>query len=316
MKRKERDLVVQSNELIRAKTCLTKIQTKIVLKAISLIKKNECDLSRAYDIPIREFANEINYLSNSCVKELTEVAKGIVGKNIVIKRLEGSVLVTSWASDIEIFDDKISISFSEKLKPYLLELKRFFTSYDIKNILLLNSQTSIRLYQLLRQYLNLGVFEIDVDDLKEILGSKASKYGLFRQKILLPSQKDIHEKTDIFFSFSPIKTGRKVTGLRFKIKEKPKPTSTLKTVDEFTEKLFKEDEKQRALVEEERKTEGARTKRCYAYLNSLSETERLSITQAIDQMLGKDFELKMRTYFRKEGLFEDTNHEPETECRV
>ncbi|OED36597.1 hypothetical protein AB834_02880 [PVC group bacterium (ex Bugula neritina AB1)] len=300
MKKKEKNLVVQSNELIRSKSSLTKIQTKLILKAISLIGKGESDINKYYDISISEFASEIDYSSNSYSKELTELAKGIVGKPLVINLRDESVLFTTWASSI-VVDKKsarISIRFDEALKPYLLELKRFFSSYDLKNILLLKSQTSIRLYQLLRQYLNLGIFQIDLEDLKKILGSKTSMYGKFHQRILLPCQKDIHKKTDICFSFVPIKTGRKVTALKFKIKQKISNEKS-KVSDKSTKEIFDELDEKEKLSNQERARRKEEVIEYKKYLESLPKEEKKLLMREIRSQFGKDLDLKIWTYFKK-----------------
>ena len=57
--------------------------------------------------------------------------------------------------------------------------------------------------------------------------TKYKAYKNFKQRILEPSQKSINNKTDIYFSFDEIKTGRKITDLKFKIKSNPKNKSQL-----------------------------------------------------------------------------------------
>ena len=47
-----------------------------------------------------------------------------------------------------------------------------------------------------------------------------ARYTDFRRKILEKTQKEINELTDINIYFEPIKTGKKVTGIKFKIVEK------------------------------------------------------------------------------------------------
>ena len=42
-----------------------------------------------------------------------------------------------------------------------------------------------------------------------------SIYNNFKNKVILQAQKELAEKTDISFEFEEIKTGRKVTGIKF-----------------------------------------------------------------------------------------------------
>ena len=80
----------------------------------------------------------------------------------------------------------------------------------------------IKLYQLLAQYKNKpgGEREITLENLKSMLGiSNEKTYKLFgdvKRKILEISKREINEKTDLIISYSEIKTGRKVTSIKFK----------------------------------------------------------------------------------------------------
>ena len=64
-----------------------------------------------------------------------------------------------------------------------------------------------------------------LDDLRSTLGLENKKtynlYGNIKQKILDISKREINAKTDISFSYSPIKKSRKVVALKFKITQKP-----------------------------------------------------------------------------------------------
>jgi hypothetical protein len=126
-------------------------------------------------------------------------------------------------------DDPSYLAFkiNPDLKPYLIELSNNFTSYIFENITQLNSQYSIRIYELLKQFENNngGWWKKTIEELREILRIEPKqypKYANFKQKVILQAQKELEEKTDIKFTFEEHKTGRKVEMITFHIAKNKK----------------------------------------------------------------------------------------------
>ncbi|MEH7569563.1 replication initiation protein, partial [Priestia megaterium] len=112
----------------------------------------------------------------------------------------------------------ITLQFHPSLKYLFLELKEKFTSYQLENVVRLNSVYSIRIYELLKQYERLRKRELTLEELRHFLAiepTKYKQYGHFKSKVLAVAQKEINNKTDIHFEFVEIKTGRKVTSIEF-----------------------------------------------------------------------------------------------------
>jgi len=115
------------------------------------------------------------------------------------------------------------VSIAPEFKPYLLQLKEFFSKIPIKYTYVLNSRYAIRLYELLKQYENTG-FRVDyLPELREMLGVEPNEYirfDNFEKRVLKQAVKEINEKTDIEVSYKKKKTGRKITHIEFEIKSK------------------------------------------------------------------------------------------------
>jgi hypothetical protein len=110
--------------------------------------------------------------------------------------------------------------------PYLLNLQKNFTEYKSRNVMHLQSVFSIRIYEILKQYLNIGKRVIELETLREMLGisGKYPKFSNIKQRILEPAKNELSQ-TDISFAYEPIKTGRRVTAIRFTVKSNnPNPT--------------------------------------------------------------------------------------------
>jgi hypothetical protein len=144
-----------------------------------------------------------------------------------------SLLRISWLSSVEYFKGTgiIELCFDPKLKPYLLQLKKRFTTYRLKEVIQLKSSFSIRIYELLKQYVKIGERIFLLETLKASLGigpTKYSLYGDFKKRVLLVAQSEVAEKTDISFEFKEIKEGRKVVKIKFIINsQNTEPTSSI-----------------------------------------------------------------------------------------
>jgi plasmid replication initiation protein len=93
-------------------------------------------------------------------------------------------------------------------------------TYQLKNVIRLNSIYSIRLYELLKQYEKIGYRSFEIDTFRDILQiSKGYRYNNIKN-LILKSQKELSEKTDLSFTFKESKQSRKVVSITFYIEEK------------------------------------------------------------------------------------------------
>ena len=79
---------------------------------------------------------------------------------------------------------------------------------------------AIRIYELLKQYEGIGERMLSVGDLRAYCGVSPDDYQFFkdfRVWVIDVAQREVNGKTDIAFTYEPIKAGRKVVSLRFVI---------------------------------------------------------------------------------------------------
>lgn len=216
-------MVTQSNKLIEARHIkpLSAREQKIVLTMVSMIQPDDEDF-KEYSISIKEFSEMLGLKGHAKYEEIKDVALHLQEKTIFIPDEDGFV-TTNWVAGQRYKNGEgiIKLSFSPYLKPYLLQLKSQFTSYKLSNILSLGSGYSIRLYELMKKWQHLGKWESPVDVIRDKLGAVTksySLYGNFKNKVLLPSIKELNEHTDLQISIKEIKKGRGVVGIEFTIK--------------------------------------------------------------------------------------------------
>ncbi|MCK6259427.1 replication initiation protein [Fictibacillus sp. KIGAM418] len=212
--------VTKSNALIEKKYQLSVLEQKLILCLSSLVQPSD-EAFRPYRIKVSDFVQLLGLKSTGKYTEIRKIVKALQLKTLPLYT-DQSILDITWLSSAEYFHGKgyVELEFSPKLKPYLLQLKEKFTTYQLKNIIQLRSAYSIRIYELLKQYEHIGQRTFLLDELREVIGISPTKYklfGHFKDKILNVSKKELEEKTDLCFEFAETKTGKKVTEIKFLI---------------------------------------------------------------------------------------------------
>lgn len=106
----------------------------------------------------------------------------------------------------------VEIDAHDKALPLMFDFKNKYFSYELWNALRLKSPNQVRMYEILKQYENLGKREISVLELKDLLGITQNEYSdrwdNFKTKVLDRCQKALKENTDICYSYKRGKTGK------------------------------------------------------------------------------------------------------------
>lgn len=222
---KEEYSVTKSNNLIMSKYDLSLQEQKLILILASMIEPNDKDF-KIYELSIKSFSELLELKNNDIYKQLDKITDSLLTKRLYIKEKDGWSKF-NWLSSAKYLkgEGKILIRFDPFLKPYLIGLNNFFTTYKLENVLSLKSKYTIRIFEILKSNIFKSNISIEIDELKSLIGATKKTYDLygdFKRNVLLKSQKEIKEKTDISFEFEEIKTGRRVTALKFYIKDNKK----------------------------------------------------------------------------------------------
>lgn len=222
------DLIVKHNDLINAKYKLTLNEQKIILYTVSKLDRAS-DKFNIVELNIKDFTNLIGTTAKRFT-EIKEITDGLRNKDIEINS-NNKKLISKWVASIEYMENSgiIEIEFSSKLTPYLLQLKGHFTKYELQNIVHFKNKYSIRLYELLKQYENIGKREFTLEDFKQLLGCENmyNEFKHFNNDVLKKSIKEINIYTDLTVDYEKITRGRKVIGLKFTVYTKKDEQETL-----------------------------------------------------------------------------------------
>lgn len=215
--------MVKDNELIRnAKYDLTLQQQKFLLYCISLIDQSDPPDKR-FEVSIKDACSMFGLEQvGANYKRLRDSIEAVASARVWVRETTKWVLLT-WIEHIMIHINTqiISFQFDPGMRPYLFELKRNFTVYELRDVVKMTSKYSIRLYELLKSYLYLGECDIDITSLKERLmcEKQYTEYKNFRRKVLDVAVDDINYCTTLSVSYKPIRFMRKIIKLHFSIKD-------------------------------------------------------------------------------------------------
>lgn len=211
------NLAIQHNRLINSRHSLTLSEQKLFLAMVAQIQPED-KAFEIYKIDIKSFAEFTGNNHKEMYGQAKKITRSLLSKVIEIPLPNGDLLQTHFFGHAKYKNGEgyIEVSFYPELKPYLLELKKNFTVYDIRNVLPLDSKYAVRIYELLKQFRTIGERRIFISELMHLLAvPKSYSYGRFKKYILIPAQQSLEEHTDICFSFEEIKESRKVVQLRF-----------------------------------------------------------------------------------------------------
>jgi plasmid replication initiation protein len=218
---KNRNIVKQDFKLVNAKYKLNTSEIKFIMNAIAQIDADDDEFTE-YEIKVSDLEEKLQMAKNKHTR-LKEFAKKIMSKPILIEQDNEDFTVFNWFSRIRYISKqaKFIVKIDDELKPYLLNLKNRFVKYNLKYILPLTSNYSIKIYQLLKEYEKLEKRKFKVEELQDFLQVPKSLkiYNRFKEKVLKVAERELIEHCDIFFEFEEIKAGRKVDEILFRIKE-------------------------------------------------------------------------------------------------
>jgi plasmid replication initiation protein len=213
-------IAMQHNNLVEAKYSMTLQQKRVMIWLVSQIKPDDIDF-KEHILTIKNLIEICQLSGESSYKEIKNITFSLVEKGIRIIDISDPnnkrEIQVSWLSSADYYKGQVKLSFSPKLKPYLLQLKDKFTAINALDLMQFTSIHAIRIYELLKQYQDIGERTLTIEEIKECCGvnGKLTKYSDFEKKILLIAKREINEKSDIKFEFERKKRIRKILAIKF-----------------------------------------------------------------------------------------------------
>lgn len=239
-------MAIKGKELVEKRNILNEVRKnsmslqELRFFSIYLSKINARDPStRKVTFPLTDF-QKIMELGRMNIKHLQATTNSLLGKVVNIKLPNGGYDAFQLFKRCKVYKNEfeqwfIDIDAHDDALPLMFEFKKEYFTYELWNALKLKSGNQLRMYELLKQYEKAGERKITLQDLRELLGIGADEYPRwerFRVRVLESCQQALLENTDIKFTYEPIKSGRKITGVHFYISKNTDYVDQL-TLDEF-----------------------------------------------------------------------------------
>jgi plasmid replication initiation protein len=190
-------IAIQHNNLVQAKYSMTLQQKRVMIWLVSQIKPTDEDF-KEHILSVKELIEVCQLSGESAYKQLKDITFSLIEKGIRIIDItnpkEDIETQISWLSSAKYRYGRVTLTFSPELKPYLLLLKERFTTINMIDMMQFKSVHAIRIYELLKQYENIGVRILDIEEIKECCGvkDKLRKYNHFEKYLLLIAQREIN----------------------------------------------------------------------------------------------------------------------------
>lgn len=239
MENEKNAIVKKANGMITARYDMSLTQQKLIHFIIAKVRVSDEDF-KDYDVPIPEFLAATGLSPEGIYTQIKTEAKAIMEKVIFLEKPNktGNLEFKAfhWFSLFHYLTGSgtVQVRFDPVLKPYLLQLKKCFTTYSLAYVLGMRSRYSIRIYEALKMEAAFkGSASFDLETFKKQLqidklpGFEA--YGHIKAKILGPALREIGTKTDLqIIGFKETKKGHKVIGFTIFFKPQPSPEEKAK----------------------------------------------------------------------------------------
>ena len=117
---------------------------------------------------------------------------------------------------------KVELTASQSAMKYIFNVENLgYLRYKLRCITSLNSRYTYIMFTYLESNRFRKTWEIGLDELKHILNCENEEYAkefkYFNRDVLKRIQKEMHEKTECRYAYTPVKKGRSVVAIRFTV---------------------------------------------------------------------------------------------------
>lgn len=274
--------VVKHNDLVKARSNLSKVEHRVIAMLIAQLDQEDdtFDLQR---IHIRDIIEKSKSSSEDLYSRGKEICQRLLNQQIHIQTEEDGNRVYEGYNALDKIrymegDGYIEARFNDSMKPFLLELKRRFTIYQLEAFMQLGSRYSMRIYELLKMREDLRWLRMPVQHLRELLSceDKYSRFGDFRRRVIERAQSEINEITDISFTYKVEREGQSPVRVNFMIDSQEDSISRIQPVQSERSKGPQDIGVEAENKEEDREPKGGIRFNPYAMVLSELTQEELS----------------------------------------
>lgn len=239
-----KQLVTKDNSLIGASYSLSVVEQRLIFLAIIEAREQETliEAGGLLRIYAQSYAKQFDVEKHTSYEAMKRAVEGLYEAGFAYSKVdEGSGKIgrykSRWVDKIGYIDDLgcVELVFASDVIPLITRLEARYTEYELKQVVGLQSEYAIRLYELIIQWRSVGkTNQISLYELREKLGlvDEYKRIEAFKRRVLDLAVKQINEHTDITVEYDQHKQGKVITGFTFKFKVKTKPKKVSNTKKE------------------------------------------------------------------------------------
>jgi len=216
-KKKQSLVVKKSNSLIDASFQLNLNETRLLLCCAAQIRPKQKP-DEMYFIDAKLFSELFDLEIDGVYKAMRTAMNRLGERWATVPDDNGHPKEIRWIITKQYFEKRgtVGLAFHPDMLPYISELHKHFTQYDIKHISKMKSNYGPYFYELLtkRRDLRKQYFSLEFIRTKFALGNKYEVWKDLRRNVIEPAINDINcEGGEFTASYKPIKEGRSVVGI-------------------------------------------------------------------------------------------------------
>ncbi len=227
-----KQLVTKDNSLIGASYSLGVVEQRLIFLAIieAREQKTLIEAGGLLRIYAQSYAKQFNVEKHTSYEAMKRAVEGLYEAGFAYSKIDersGKIghYKSRWVDKIGYIDDLgcVELVFASDVIPLITRLEARYTEYELKQVVGLQSEYAIRLYELIIQWRSVGrTSQISLVELREKLGlvDEYQRIEAFKRRVLDLAITQINEHTDITVEYEQHKQGRIITGFTFKFKVK------------------------------------------------------------------------------------------------
>ena len=227
-----KQLVTKDNSLIGASYSLGVVEQRLIFLAIieAREQKTLIEAGGLLRIYAQSYAKQFNVEKHTSYEAMKRAVEGLYEAGFAYSKIDersGKIghYKSRWVDKIGYIDDLgcVELVFASDVIPLITRLEARYTEYELKQVVGLQSEYAIRLYELIIQWRSIGrTSQISLVELREKLGlvDEYQRIEAFKRRVLDLAITQINEHTDITVEYEQHKQGRIITGFTFKFKVK------------------------------------------------------------------------------------------------
>ena len=234
----DKQLVTKDNSLIGASYSLGVVEQRLIFLAIieAREQKTLIEAGGLLRIYAHSYAKQFDVEKHTSYEAMKRAVEGLYEAGFAYSKIDeqsGKIgrYKSRWVDKIGYIDDLgcVELVFASDVIPLITRLEARYTEYELKQVVGLQSEYAIRLYELIIQWRSVGKTNpISLAELREKLGlvDEYKRIEAFKRRVLDLAISQINEHTDINAEYQQHKQGRVIIGFTFKFKVKKNKEKT------------------------------------------------------------------------------------------